>query len=93
MNINDDERYGKDYEDGQHGIYKVWEVLKELEKLKVEICVLAETQKKGRGSEEIQNYIHLYSCESKDSRHKRGKTSRRTIIINTNIYLFFLFIY
>lgn len=51
---------------------KQTEVFKELDKAKIDICVLTETKKKGKGVEEINDYIHIYSGVSRDSRAKRG---------------------
>lgn len=48
------------------------EVFQELEKLKVDICVLTETKKKGKGNEMIAEYIHFYSGVKKEERAKRG---------------------
>lgn len=48
------------------------EVFKELQKMKVDICILTETKKKGRGTETIGDYIHIYSGVKKDTRAKRG---------------------
>ncbi|XP_044762035.1 craniofacial development protein 2-like [Coccinella septempunctata] len=38
----------------------------------VDICVLTEVKKKGRGNEIIGEYIHIYSGVPKDARAKRG---------------------
>ncbi|XP_044766969.1 craniofacial development protein 2-like [Coccinella septempunctata] len=51
---------------------KQGEVFQELEKMKVDICVLTETKRKGVGSETIGEYIHFYSGVPKDARAKRG---------------------
>lgn len=54
------------------------EVYKELEKLKVNIYKLTETKKKGRGSEEMENYNLLFSGVSEDSKAKKGSIHRIT---------------
>ena len=51
---------------------KQGEVFQELQKMKIDICVLTETKKKGKGNEGIGEYIHLYSGVQKDARAKRG---------------------
>lgn len=48
------------------------EVFEELKKMKIDICVLTETKKKGKGNEVVGEYVHIYSGVSKDSRAKRG---------------------
>ena len=48
------------------------EVFDELEKANIDIGILTETKKKGRGSEMIGQYIHFYSGIGKDKRAKRG---------------------
>lgn len=51
---------------------KQTEVFQELKRHKIDICILSETKKKGKGSEEIGDYIHLYSGVDKSARAKRG---------------------
>ena len=51
---------------------KQCEVFQELENMNIDICVLTETKKKGRGNETVGEYIHLYSGVPKDARAKRG---------------------
>lgn len=48
------------------------EVFRELDNMKIDICVLTETKKKGRGNEMINPYIHFYSGVNKNERAKRG---------------------
>lgn len=48
------------------------EVFHELNKMNIDICVLTETKKKGKGNENIGEYIHFYSGVRKDARAKRG---------------------
>ncbi|KAK4877536.1 hypothetical protein RN001_010042 [Aquatica leii] len=48
------------------------EVFNELEQNKIDLCVLTETKKKGKGSETVGNYIHFYSGVCKSTRAKRG---------------------
>lgn len=40
--------------------------------MNIDICVLSETKKKGRGTETAGEYIHMCSGVSKDARAKRG---------------------
>ncbi|XP_030759068.1 uncharacterized protein LOC115884584 [Sitophilus oryzae] len=47
-------------------------IIKDLEKLELDIITLTETKKKGSGSEIIGNYLHYYSGVPKDQRAKRG---------------------
>lgn len=51
---------------------KVNEVVSELKHLRVDVAVLTETKKKGRGSESWGDYDHFFSGVSKDQRAKRG---------------------
>jgi len=51
---------------------KEQEVLKEMEKMKIDICVLTETKKKGVGSEKAGSYMKIYSGVPKSCRAKRG---------------------
>lgn len=48
------------------------EVFEEMAKMKVDIGVLTETKKKGKGNEMVGEYIHFYSGVSKHERAKRG---------------------
>ena len=48
------------------------EVIKELIKYNADVAVLTETKKKGRGSEELENFIHLYSGVNKEHRARAG---------------------
>lgn len=51
---------------------KQMEVFKELERLEIDLAVLSETKKKGKGIEEIGKYIHIYSGVNKECRAKKG---------------------
>jgi len=51
---------------------KQTEVFKELKEKDIDICVLTETKKKGKGNEKIGDYIHFYSGVEKSARAKRG---------------------
>lgn len=51
---------------------KQLEVFQELKQYKIDICVFTETKKKGRGSEEIEEYMHFYSGVEKSMRARRG---------------------
>lgn len=48
------------------------EVFQEIERMKLDVCVLTETKKKGKGNEQIGKYIHFYSGVNKTQRAKRG---------------------
>lgn len=51
---------------------KEQEVFSQLEKMRMDICALTETKKKGRGSERKGDYLHFYSGVEKDKRAKHG---------------------
>lgn len=51
---------------------KQQEVFSEINKMKIDICVLTETKKKGKGTETVEEYIHIFSGVSKKTRAKRG---------------------
>ena len=51
---------------------KLNEVLRELERYKIDIAVLSETKKKGKGTEEKEKFLHFYSGVPKDARAKSG---------------------
>lgn len=46
------------------------EVLNEITKHNIDITVLIETKKKGNGSEEVEDFIYLYSGVNKEQRAK-----------------------
>ena len=48
------------------------EVVDELKRFQMDIVALAETKRKGRGSEQIDDYVHLYSGVDKANRAKAG---------------------
>lgn len=48
------------------------EVFREIGRFKIDICVITETKKKGNGTENVGDYIHLYSGVDKSIRAKRG---------------------
>lgn len=51
---------------------KVEEITQELNNLKMDIVVLTETKKKGTGTENVNNYVHIFSGVAKHQRAKRG---------------------
>lgn len=51
---------------------KVEDIIKELQKTKMDIAVLIETKKKGNEIEIIGNYIHIYSGVPKNARVCKG---------------------
>ena len=57
------------------------EVLLEVKRLSMDIVVLTETKKKGRGSEDLNGYIHFYSGVRKEMRAKAGVS----ILINKHL--------
>jgi len=48
------------------------EVFDEMKKMKIDIGVLTETKKKGKGNEKVEDYIMFYSGVNKHERAKRG---------------------
>ena len=63
------------------------EVIDEVKRFQMDIVALTETKKKGKGSELIDEYIHLYSGVNKGSRAKAGVfyLSRKTCLKTSNI--------
>ncbi|KAJ4426091.1 hypothetical protein ANN_26900 [Periplaneta americana] len=51
---------------------KLVEVVKEIDSLEMDIVILNETKKKGKGQELIGNYIHFWSGVPKSERAKSG---------------------
>ena len=51
---------------------KQTEVFQELRKMNIDIAVLTEVKKKGSGTEEINEYLHIYSGVPKDQRARCG---------------------
>ena len=51
---------------------KTEDVVREVEKRGMDLCVLSETKKKGQGTLNINKYIHLYSGVNKEEHAKRG---------------------
>lgn len=56
------------------------EVIDELMRLKMDIAVLTETKKKGKGSERIGEYTHLYSGVNMGDRAKAGVSVNERIL-------------
>lgn len=50
---------------------KLTEVFQELKLHKIDKCILTETKMKGKGSEEVEDNIHLYNRIDKDVRAER----------------------
>lgn len=48
------------------------ELMGEIERMKIDICVLTETKQKGKGNERKGNYMKFYSGVPKDNRAQRG---------------------
>lgn len=48
------------------------EVFLELQKMRIDVCVLTEVKRKGRGSEMVGDYVHIFSGVAKDDRARRG---------------------
>lgn len=51
---------------------KQTEVFQELRKMNIDIAILTEVKKKGSGTEEINEYLHIYSGVPKDQRARCG---------------------
>lgn len=48
------------------------EVIAEIRRLQMDIVVLTETKRKGTGTEQLENYVHIYSGVDKANRAKAG---------------------
>jgi exonuclease III len=60
---------------------KFEEITSELGKLKMDVIGLTETKRKGKGTETVRIYVHLYSGVSNGRRAERGVS----ILINKKI--------
>lgn len=52
--------------------HKEKQVFEEIEKMKMDVYVLATVENKGKGNEQFGKYTHLYSGVSKSQRTSRG---------------------